>query len=143
MESLRGTMYEKALGRRPGQKILLADDDPDSLEGLRALLEAWGYEVEIARDGRAALERMPVVCPSAVITDVVMPRMTGLELLEAIRRDRSAVPVIVMTAHGTVEARRHAAAMGAVAYLPKPIDTTHLRSILQRALAGVGRDAGS
>jgi len=143
MESLRGTMYEKALGRRPRQKILLADDDPDSLEGLRALLEAWGYEVEIARDGRAALERMPVVCPSAVITDVVMPRMTGLELLEAIRRDRSAVPVIVMTAHGTVEARRHAAAMGAVAYLPKPIDTTHLRSVLQRALAGVGRDAGS
>ena len=143
MECLRGTMYEKALGRRPGQKILLADDDPDSLEGLRALLEAWGYEVEIARDGRAALERMPVVRPSAVITDVVMPRMSGLELLEAIRRDRSAVPVIVMTAHGTVEARRHAAAMGAVAYLPKPIDTTHLRSILQRALAGVGRDAGS
>jgi CheY-like chemotaxis protein len=143
MESLRGTMYEKALGRRPGQKILLADDDPDSLEGLRALLEAWGYEVEIARDGRAALERMPVVRPSAVITDVVMPRMTGLELLEAIRRNRSAVPVIVMTAHGTVEVRRHAAAMGAVAYLPKPIDTTHLRSVLQRALAGVGRDAGS
>jgi CheY-like chemotaxis protein len=143
MESLRGTMYEKALGRPPGQTILLADDDPDSLEGLRALLEAWGYEVEIARDGRAALERMPVVRPSAVITDVVMPRMTGLELLEAIRRDRSAVPVIVMTAHGTVEARRHAAAMGAVAYLPKPIDTTHLRSVLQRALAGVGRDAGS
>ena len=136
-------MYENALGRRPGQTILLADDDPDSLEGLRALLEAWGYEVEIARDGRAALERMPVVRPSAVITDVVMPRMTGLELLEAIRRDRSAVPVIVMTAHGTVEARRHAAAMGAVAYLPQPIDTTHLRSILQRALAGVGRDAGS
>jgi len=143
MESLRGTMYEKALGRRPGQKILLADDDPDSLEGLRALLEAWGYEVEIARDGRAALERMPVVRPSAVITDVVMPRMTGLELLEAIRRNRSAVPVIVMTAHGTVEARRHAAAMGAVAYLPKPIDTTHLRSVLQRALAGVARDGGS
>jgi CheY-like chemotaxis protein len=143
MESLRGPMYEKALGRRPGRKILLADDDPDSLEGLRALLEAWGYEVEIARDGRAALERMPVVRPSAVITDVIMPRMTGLELLEAIRRDRSAVPVIVMTAHGTVEARRHAAAMGAVAYLPKPIDTTQLRSVLRRALAGAEGDAGS
>ncbi len=92
-------MHENALGRRPGQKILLADDDPDSLEGLRALLEAWGYEVEIARDGRAALERISVVRPSAVITDVIMPRMTGLELLEAIRRNRSAVPVIVMTAH--------------------------------------------
>jgi two-component system response regulator GlrR len=136
-------MYENGLGRRPGQRILLADDDPDSLEGLRALLEAWGYEVEIARDGRAALERMPVVRPSAVITDVIMPRMTGLELLEAIRRDRSAVPVIVMTAHGTVEARRHAAAMGAVAYLPKPIDTTYLKSVLVRALAGARGDESS
>ena len=143
MEPLRGTMYENALGRRPGQTILLADDDPDSLEGLRALLEAWGYQVEIARDGRAALERMPVVRPSAVITDVIMPRMTGLEFLEAIRRDRSAVPVIVMTAHGSVEARRHAAAMGAVAYLPKPIDTTRLRSVLLRALAGAEGEAGS
>jgi two-component system response regulator GlrR len=136
-------MYETGLGRRHGQMILLADDDPDSLEGLRALLEAWGYEVEIARDGRAALERIPVVRPSAVITDVIMPRMTGLELLEAIRRDQSAVPVIVMTAHGTVEARRHAAAMGAVAYLPKPIDTTHLKSVLVRALAGAEGDEGS
>jgi CheY-like chemotaxis protein len=143
MESLRGTMYEHALGRRPGQKILLADDDPDSLDGLRALLEAWGYEVEIARDGRAALERMPLVCPSAVITDVIMPRMTGLELLEAIRRGQSAVPVILMTAHGTVEARRHAAAMGAVAYLPKPIDTTHLRAVLGRALADAEGGEGS
>ena len=142
MESQRGTMYENGLGRRHGQRILLADDDPDSLEGLRALLEAWGYEVEVARDGRAALERMPFVRPSAVITDVIMPRMTGLELLEAIRRDQSAVPVIVMTAHGTVEARRHAAAMGAVAYLPKPIDTTHLKSVLVRALAGAEGDQG-
>ena len=143
MESQRGIMYENELGRRHGQRILLADDDPDSLEGLRALLEAWGYEVEIARDGRAALERIPVVRPSAVITDVIMPRMTGLELLEAIRRNQSAVPVIVMTAHGNVEARRQAAAMGAVAYLPKPIDTTHLKSVLVRALAGAEGDEGS
>src|SRR6266496_1299471 len=104
MQSFRGAMYENALGRRPGQRILLADDDPDSLEGLRALLEAWGYEVEIARDGQAALDQVPVVRPSVVITDVIMPRMTGLELLEAIRRDRPTLPVIVMTAHGSVEA---------------------------------------
>src|SRR4030095_5633387 len=142
MESLRGTMYENALGRRPGQKILLADDDPDSLEGLRALLEAWGYQVEIARDGRAALERRPVFRPCEVITDVIIQSMTGLELLEAIRRDRSAVPVIVMTAHGSVEARRHAAAMGAGGYLPKPIGTTRLRVVLPPAPAGAGGGGG-
>ncbi len=136
-------MYENALGRRPGQRILLADDDPDSLEGLRALLEAWGYEVEIARDGQAALDQVPVVRPSVVITDVIMPRMTGLELLEAIRRDRPTLPVIVMTAHGSVEARRHAAAMGAVAYLPKPIDTTRLKSALVSAFHEAKGDADS
>jgi two-component system response regulator GlrR len=143
MQSFRGAMYENALGRRPGQRILLADDDPDSLEGLRALLEAWGYEVEIARDGQAALDQVPVVRPSVVITDVIMPRMTGLELLEAIRRDRPTIPVIVMTAHGSVEARRHAAAMGAVAYLPKPIDTTRLKSALVSAFHEAKGDADS
>jgi CheY-like chemotaxis protein len=136
-------MYENALGRRPGQKILLADDDPDSLEGLRALLEAWGYEVDIARDGRAALDQVPVVHPSVVITDVVMPRMTGLELLEALRRDRPALPVIVMTAHGNIETRRYAAAMGAVAYLPKPIDTGRLKSALVSAFHAAEGDADS
>lgn len=134
MGALRGSMHGNALGRRPGQKILLADDDPDSLEGLRSLLEAWGYEVETAPDGRAALDQVLVVRPSLVITDVIMPRMTGLELLEAIRRERPTMPVIVMTAHGNVESRRHAAAMGAVAYLSKPIDTTRLKSVLVWAL---------
>ena len=136
-------MYENARGRRPGQRILLADDDPDSLEGLRALLEAWGYEVEIARDGRAALDQVPVVRPSVVITDVIMPRMTGLELLEAIRRDQPTMPVIVMTAHGNVETRRHAAAMGAAAYLPKPIDTARLKSALVSAFHEAKGDADS
>ena len=143
MESLRGGTYENAPGRRPGRKILLADDDPDSLDGLRALLEAWGYEVEIARDGRAALDQVPVVRPSVVITDVIMPRMTGLELLEAIRRDRPALPVIVMTAHGNIETRRHAAAMGAAAYLPKPIDITRLKSALVMAIHEAEGDADS
>lgn len=134
MDASRGAVPETALGRHPGRRVLLADDDPESLEGLRSLLEAWGYEVETAPDGRAALDQVPVVLPSVVITDVIMPRMTGLELLQAIRRERPVIPVIVMTAHGTVEARRRAEAMGAIAYLPKPIDTKQLKRVLVRAL---------
>jgi CheY-like chemotaxis protein len=136
MKALRGAMYESVTGRRPGQRILLADDDPDSLEGLRSLLEAWGYEVNTARDGRAALDQVPIVHPSVVITDVVMPRMTGLELLDALRQELPGVPVIVLTAHGTLETRRRAAAQGAFAYLPKPVDTTRLKSVLGSALRG-------
>jgi two-component system response regulator GlrR len=134
MEALNGAMYESVLGKRPGQRILLADDDPDSLEGLRSLLEAWGYQVETAQDGRAALDQVPLVHPSVVITDVVMPRMTGLELLEVLRQKLPGIPVIVLTAHSTLEIRRRAAAQGAFAYLPKPVDTTRLKSVLGSAL---------
>lgn len=130
METMRGVRQRKEPGRPLVRRILVADDDPASRDGLRSLLEAWGYEVETARDGQAALDQLPVVHPSAVITDVVMPRMTGLDLLEAIQRDLPGIPVIVMTAHGTLEMRRCAAARGAVAYLPKPVDTTKLRSVL-------------
>jgi two-component system response regulator GlrR len=130
MEVNREAMHRRESGRPSARRIFVADDDPTSRDGLRSLLEAWGYEVETACDGKAALDQLPLVHPSVVITDLVMPRMTGLDLLEAIRRDLPALPVIVMTAHGTLEMRRRAAAQGAVAYLPKPVDTTRLRSVL-------------
>jgi len=118
----------------------VADDDSDALEGLRALLELWGYQVETASDGRAALDRVPKIHPSLVITDVVMPRMSGLELLEAIRRELPTLPVIVMTAHGTLETWRRATAQGAFAYLPKPLDATRLKTLLASAFDGGPQD---
>jgi DNA-binding NtrC family response regulator len=113
---------------------LLADDDEAALEGLRSLLEVWGYAVKTAQDGRAALALVTEVRPAVVITDVVMPAMSGLELLEAVHRDQPAIPVIVMTAHGTDDTRRRAVAHGAFAYLPKPVDTERLKSLLDRAV---------
>lgn len=138
MEGLQAMMRERPLGSGPSRepmsrRILLADDDPASLEGLRSLLVAWGYEVETAGDGRTALDKVGVVHPSVVITDVVMPAMSGLELLDAVRREEPAIPVIVMTGHGTLETRRRATAQGAFAYLPKPVDAARLRSVLTRA----------
>ncbi len=112
------------------QRVLLADDDPDLLEGMRSLLMAWGYEVETAQDGRAALNKVGEVQPSLVITDVVMPAMNGLELLEAVKRDKPDIPVIVLTAHGSSETRHRAVTQGALAYLPKPVDTARLKSLL-------------
>jgi CheY-like chemotaxis protein len=148
MQVSRGTMIEPTGGamhgaepaRRRAHRILVAADDPASLDGLRSLLEAWGYEVEIARDGRAALDQVSLFHPAVVITDVRMPRMTGLELLEAIRRDLPLVPVIVMTAHATLETLHRAAAHRAVAYLPKPVDSTRLKSALRWALHEAGRN---
>ena len=115
---------------------MLADDDEAALDGLRSLLEAWGYAVKTAKDGRAALALVAEVKPSVVITDVVMPAMSGLELLEAVHRDEPGIPVIVMTAHGSADTRRRAVAHGAFAYLPKPVDTERLKSLLDRAVEG-------
>ena len=112
-------------GTDTSARIVVADDDPASLEGLRALLAAWGYEVETAPDGRAALEKVSEVHPSAVITDLVMPTMNGLELL----------PVILLTAHGNLNHLRDAAQQGAFAYLRKPVDVLKLKTVLASALA--------
>ena len=124
--------------RGNSQRILLADDDPDSLEGMRSLLVAWGYEVETAEDGRAALDKVGVIHPSMVITDVRMPEMNGLELLEAVRRDEPDIPVIVLTAHGSNDTRRRAVEHGAFAYLPKPVDVARLKTLLASALGQEG-----
>jgi DNA-binding NtrC family response regulator len=138
---MRESKCEERTDRGPSldaQRILLADDDPDSLEGMRSLLMAWGYDVETAENGRAALDKVGVVHPSVVITDVVMPAMSGLELLEAVRRHEPDVHVIVMTAHDSSDTRRRAAAHGAFAYLPKPVDAARLKSLLARALGEEG-----
>ncbi len=95
---------------------------------------AWGYEVETAPDGRVALERIAAVDPAAVITDVVMPVMNGLELLSAVRSTRPTMPVIVLTAHSSLDALLIATAHGAFAFLPKPVDVAKLKAVLASAL---------
>ncbi len=117
------------------QRILVADDDPSSLEGLRVLLAIWGYEVETASDGRVALEKISATEPKAVITDVVMPMMDGLELLGALRIERPGMPVIVLTGQGSLDTFVRARQQGAYAYLAKPVDIGRLKSVLAGALA--------
>jgi len=117
------------------QRILVADDDLSSLEALRALLAAWGYEVETASNGRAALEKVAVVRPAAVITDVVMPVMNGLELVRALRIEWPGMPVIVLTAHNSLDFLVIATRQGAYAYLTKPVDVAKLKGVLTCALA--------
>ncbi len=105
------------------QRILIADDDPSTLTGLRALLTAWGYEVETAVNGRAALEKIASAQPAAVIT-----------LLDAVRDRRPSMPVIVLTAHSSLDSLLVATAEGAFAYLPKPVDVPKLKSVIASAL---------
>jgi DNA-binding NtrC family response regulator len=117
------------------QRILVADDDPSSLEGLRALLSIWGYEVETASNGRVALQKVSAAEPKAVITDVVMPIMNGLELLGVLRIERPGMPVIVLTGQGSLDTLVRSRQQGAYAYLVKPVDVGRLKSVLASALA--------
>ena len=116
------------------QRIVVVDDDACAREGLRGLLTAWGYEVETAADGRQALERVAAVHPVALITDVVMPVMNGLELLGALRDESPGMPVIVLTGHSSLDTLLVAIGQGVYAYLPKPVDVPKLRATLAGAL---------
>ncbi|HSF56742.1 MAG TPA: response regulator, partial [Candidatus Binatia bacterium] len=67
---------------RPRTKVLVVDDDPATREGLAALLESWGYGAEAVADGKAALQLCEKELPHGIITDLMMPGMTGLEFLD-------------------------------------------------------------
>jgi DNA-binding NtrC family response regulator len=137
------------------EKVLIVEDEENERTGLAELVSAWGYRAETAKDGAEGLEKVTSWAPSIVVTDLKMPRMGGLELLERLAADSQTMAVIVVTAQGTIDSAVQAMRMGAYDYITKPIDTDRLRTILQNASALLGtraelevtrrklRDAGS
>ncbi|WP_409030543.1 sigma 54-interacting transcriptional regulator [Janthinobacterium sp. CG_23.3] len=109
---------------QPAQQahILLVDDDPDLLRLLTIRLNAGNYRVTAVASAEAALARLAVELPNLVITDVRLPGRDGLALFDEIRRQHAALPVILLTAHGTIPDAVEATARGAFAYLTKPFD---------------------
>ncbi len=120
------------------EKILIVEDEENERSGLAELVSSWGYRAETARDGAEGLEKVGSWSPSIVVTDLKMPRMGGLELLEKIASDAQTIAVIVVTAQGTIDSAVQAMRMGAYDYVTKPIDTSRLRTILQNASALLG-----
>ena len=137
------------------EKVLIVEDEENERTGLAELVSSWGYSAETARDGQDGYEKVLSWSPSIVITDLKMPRLGGLELLEKISGDSETIAVIVVTAQGTIDSAVQAMRIGAYDYITKPIDTSRLRTILQNASALLGarveleatrrklRDAGS
>src|SRR5579885_1666440 len=116
------------------EKVLIVEDEENALTGLAELVSGWGYRTETARDGLEGLERAQAWQPGIVITDLKMPRMDGLELLERLgelKLDNMAV--IVLTAQGSIEQAVEAMKMGAYDFIQKPIDPNRLRTILANA----------
>src|SRR5271168_4940778 len=137
------------------EKVLIVEDEENERTGLAELVTAWGYRAETARDGAEGLEKVSTWSPAIIVTDLKMPRMGGLELLERVSAEKQTIAVIVVTAQGTIDSAVQAMRMGAYDYITKPIDTDRLRTILQNASALLGtrvelevtrrklRDAGS
>src|ERR1700687_1398127 len=137
------------------EKVLIVEDEENERTGLAELVMSWGYRAETAGDGAEGLEKVAAWAPSLVITDMKMPRMGGLELLEKLDSNAQTMAVVVVTAQGTIDSAVQAMRMGAYDYITKPIDTNRLHTILQNASALLGtraelevtrrklRDAGS
>ncbi|BCA54439.1 Transcriptional regulatory protein ZraR [Nitrospira sp. KM1] len=117
-------------------KILIVDDDPDIAMMLEDRLQSCDYGTVTARDGVQALELVEQEAPHLMLLDLDMPRMTGLEVLKRLPKVRPAedLPVIVMTAHGSIEAAVEAMKDGAHDFLTKPLDKDHLLLVIGKAL---------
>ncbi len=121
-------------------RVLVVDDDPDVALLVRTVLERRaGCTVDVAADGLRAVEQAAAARPDVVVTDIEMPGLNGLELLAELRRSIPGVPVIVMTAHVSVEYAVSALRAQADEFLTKPLDNARLIETVQR-LAAEGRD---
>jgi CheY-like chemotaxis protein len=113
------------------KRILVADDDPDILQVLRDRLDSYGYAVEMANDGRAALEALRRQAFDGVILDIRMPEIDGMEVLRQIREGHSGVPVVMITASTIQERAVEAVGKGAQAYLLKPFNAAQLKQVVE------------
>src|SRR6267154_4838674 len=112
------------------ERVLIVEDEENERTGLAELISGWGYRTDTAADGVEALEKIPAFAPSIVITDVKMPRMGGMELVEKLADLAQSIAVVMVTAQKATDTAFHAGRMGVQDYIEKPIDFRRLRSIL-------------
>jgi two-component system, NtrC family, response regulator HydG len=117
-----------------GARILAVDDEPDTLEALREILEAWGHKVQTATDGHDALQKARDFRPDLVLSDLAMPQTDGLWLLRALKEDLPDCPVMFLTGRATIDDAVEAIRQGAYDFIEKPLDTARLKVSLARAL---------
>jgi nitrogen regulation protein NR(I) len=116
------------------KQILVVDDEPNLRRVLSAQLERDGYDVHTAEDGEQALGILKEHHIDLVITDLRMPRLDGMELLRRTQKMDADLPVVMITAHGTVDNAVEALKTGAFDYLTKPFDQVEVRTIVAKAL---------
>ncbi len=123
-------------------RILLVDDDTDLLSLFTIRLQSQGYEVKTAESAEQALALLPIINPHILITDLRMGEMDGMALFEAVQKINSSLPVIVITAHGSIPEAVEATKLGVFSFLPKPVDSLKLIQEIDFAL-GIAGSAGT
>jgi len=121
--------------RMPRSTLLIVDDEPNILSTLRRALDLEGYGVEIAGSGKAGLSLLAERDIDMVLLDVVMPDMSGLEVLAAIRERRPELVVVMMSGNATIDTAVQATKLGAIDFLEKPISSDKLLITVQNALS--------
>jgi DNA-binding NtrC family response regulator len=116
-----------------GKKVLLVDDEVDFLEIMGERLEARGIEVSISSSAEEAVKRIETDMFDAVILDLQMPGMNGLEALQQIKERRPEIQVILLTGHATVEKGVEAIKLGAMDFVEKPADLELLEEKIAKA----------
>ncbi len=119
----------------PAPRLLVVDDDADMLRLLSMRLSSSGYRVSTAGSAEAALARLDIERPQLVLSDVRLPGRDGLALFDEIRQRHPSMPVILLTAHGTIPDAVEATARGVFTYLTKPYDSRELLEKIGQALA--------
>ena len=115
-------------------KVLIVEDEEHARTGLTELVESWGYRASSASNGVEGLEKVVQWSPAIVVTDLKMPRMDGMMLLNRISEMPERIAVVMLTAQGSIESAVEAMRLGAFDYLPKPVDPVRLKQILRTAI---------
>jgi DNA-binding NtrC family response regulator len=131
-ELRRGSKRVGNMNRRQ-KKILVVDDEIAMREVLEMWLQEWGYEVFLAEDGLKGKEMAESVDPDIVISDIVMPQVSGMDLLRLLKSGNSERPIIMMTAQAGIDLAVDAMKQGAQDFVTKPIDYSKLKLILEAA----------
>jgi two-component system response regulator GlrR len=125
---------ENSKGASADAKVLLVDDDKDLLQLIAMRLTAAGYAVTAVESGEAALAALSVARPQVVVTDLRMQGMDGMALFDAIHRDSPSLPVLILTAHGTIPEAVTATRRGVFSFLTKPFEPKVLLDTVAEAM---------
>jgi DNA-binding NtrC family response regulator len=117
-----------------GERVLIVEDDPATRSGLAELVQAWGFQTAEAPDGEEAMRKVTTFRPAIIVSDLVMPRMGGSDLLRALKDQLSDITFILLTAQGTVDSAVEMIKEGAYDYLSKPVEPQRLQILLQKAV---------